>query len=128
MAQTILVVDDDPDFQTQMRMQLELTGFEVVTVETAKAAREYMEKQRPGLVLVDLMLEEPDAGFTLCYHIKKQDAALPVILMTAVRSATGMSFDAETSEEQAWIKADCVLTKPVRFEQLEREIQRLLKV
>jgi len=127
MSHTIMVVDDDVDFLTQMTLQLEASGYRVVAVDTAKAARELLEKQRPDLLLVDLMLEEPDAGFSLCYHVKRTDPAIPVIMVTAVSSATGISFEAETDEERAWIKADSLLAKPVRFEQLEREMQRLLK-
>ena len=127
MASTILIVDDDIDFLTQMRLQLEAVGYDVVTVETAQAAREHLLRQRPDLVLVDLMMEQPDAGFSLCYHIKRHDATIPVVVVTAVTSATGLTFDAETDEERAWIKADALLAKPVRFEQLERELQRLLK-
>lgn len=127
MSHRILVVDDDVDFLAQMSMQLEARGYAVTTVETAAAARESLKRERPDLMIVDLMLEDPDAGFSLCYHVKKTDPALPVIMATAVSSRTGMSFDAETSEERAWIKADCVLAKPVRFEQLEGEMQRLLK-
>lgn len=127
MAQRILVVDDDADFSYQMRLQLEAAGFEVVTLDTAAAAREYVQKTRPDLVLADLMMEEPDAGFSLCYYIKKRDPTIPVVIVTAVTSVTGLSFNAETAEERAWIKADALLTKPVRFEQLESEVQRLLK-
>jgi CheY-like chemotaxis protein len=127
MARTILVVDDDLDFLTQMRLQLETVGYDVVTVETAQAAREGVAQQRPDLVLVDLMMEQPDAGFSLCYHIKRHDPTIPVVIVTAVTSATGLSFDAETDEERAWVKADALLAKPVRFEQLERELRRLLK-
>ena len=43
---------------------------------------------------------------------------MPVILVTAVASETGLDFDAATAEERGWIKADAVLDKPVRFEQL----------
>ena len=115
MARTIMVVDDDIDFLMQMRIQLEARGYAVLTVESARAARELLAEQRPDLALVDLMLEDPDAGFSLCYHIKQTDPKLPVIMVTAVTSATGISFDAETDEEHAWIKADCLLAKPVRF-------------
>lgn len=127
MASTILVVDDDVDFLTQMRLQLEAANFAVETVETARAARDVLAQRKPDLVLVDLMMEDPDAGFSLCYHVKRLDPAIPVIMVTAVSGTTGLSFDAETDEERAWIKADSVLAKPVRFEQLQRELQRLLK-
>jgi CheY-like chemotaxis protein len=127
MSHKIMVVDDDVDFLTQMSMWLESTGYEAVTVESAQTARMQLDEVRPDAVLVDLMMETPDAGFALCYHIKRTQPSLPVIMVTAVSSATGITFDAETDEERAWIKADALLTKPVRFEQLEAELERLLK-
>ena len=90
MAQTIMVVDDDVDFLTQMSLQLEAAGYAVITVESAGAARAQLKDKQPDLVLVDLMMEEPDAGFSLCYHIKQQSPALPVIMVTAVSSTTVM--------------------------------------
>ena len=126
MGHSILVIDDDVDYLIQMRMQLEAAGHQVTTVESADAGRAELAKGRPDLVIVDLMLDEPDAGFALCYQVKRDDPTLPVIMVTAVSNATGMSFDADTDEERAWIKADALLTKPVRFEQLQREMDRLL--
>lgn len=126
MSQTIMVVDDDLDFLMAMSLQLEACGYHVVTLESAQAARAQLEQVQPDLVMVDLMLEEPDAGFSLCYEIKRRMPDLPVIMVTAVSSTTGLSFEADTAEERAWIKADAVLAKPVRFEQLQGEMQRLL--
>jgi CheY-like chemotaxis protein len=73
------------------------------------------------------MMEHMDGGFALCYHIKKKNGRIPVILISAVTSETGLEFDAATDEERSWVKADVMLTKPVRFEQLKREIDRLLE-
>jgi CheY-like chemotaxis protein len=127
MPQTILVVDDDVDFQNQMRILLEGDGYVVQTADTSRAAREAVAAARPDLVLVDVMIESPDAGFTLCYHIKKHDPTIPVLIVTGVAHETHIQFDAETDEERAWIKADGLLAKPVRFEQLQGEVHRLLK-
>jgi CheY-like chemotaxis protein len=127
MAKTILLVDDDQDYREQMQMQLEAAGYTVAATDGVAAAKEALAKQRPDLALVDLMLEEVDGGFSLCYHIKKTDKSIPVLLVTAVASETGIDFDAATDEERSWVKADGVLAKPVRFEQLQREIKRLLK-
>jgi len=72
--------------------------------------------------VLDLMMEHMDAGFNLAYRIKKMDKSIPVILVTAVESETGMGFGTG-----GWLKADAVLAKPVRFEQLKREIDRLMR-
>ena len=73
------------------------------------------------------MMERMDDGFVLCYDIKKKNADIPVIMVTGVSRETGMEFDAATDEERSWLKADVILAKPIRFEQLTREIDRLLK-
>lgn len=125
MSKTVLVVDDDPDFLLQMRLQLEAAGYAVVTQDSARAAEAWLAGNRPDIVLTDLMMEEPDAGFRLCYRVKRQDATIPVLIVTAVTSTTGLSFDAETDEERAWVKADALLAKPVRMEQLLAEIRRM---
>ena len=48
-------------------------------------------------------------------------------MVTGVASETGIAFAATTAEERRWIKADARVDKPIRFEQLLREIRRLLK-
>jgi CheY-like chemotaxis protein len=124
---TILVVDDDPDFVEQMRVQLEGEGFRVLAAGGEREAERLLEAERPDLAIVDLMMEHADGGFALCHHVKKRDPAIPVIIVTAVTTETGLEFDAATDEERSWVKADVFLAKPVRFEQLVREIHRLLE-
>ena len=123
---TILLVDDDTDFLRQHEMQLTAAGFKVVTAEDSKSAMEIVNQSRPDLAIVDIMMEHMDEGFTLCYQLKKKDSTMPVIVVTGVTSRTGMEFDASTKEERSWVKADAMLAKPVRFEQLLREISRLV--
>lgn len=125
-GKTVLLVDDDPDFLYQQRLLFETTGFEVVTAENESRATELLAEQRVDLAVIDLMMDNPDGGFTLCYRIKKKDASIPVILVTSVNDETGLEFDASTKDERRWIKADAFLAKPVRFEQMRREIDRLL--
>ncbi|MCX5670171.1 MAG: hypothetical protein NTU94_02470 [Planctomycetota bacterium] len=72
------------------------------------------------------MLENLDGGFTLCYHLKKADPDIPVILVTGVTHETGLEFDGASGGERSWVKADVILDKPLRFETVRREIERLL--
>ena len=125
-AKTVLLVDDDLDFLAQHKLHLEEAGYKVLTAESQRQAEETLKKNHVDLAIVDLMLEHADAGFALCYHIKKHRAATPVILVTSVNSQTGLEFDAATREERSWVKADVMIAKPVRFEQLQREMERLL--
>ena len=124
---TVLLVDDDSDFRFQQRTQLEAAGYKILEANSYARALELLAENRPDIALVDLMMEQFDAGFTLCYRIKQKDSTIPVVMITSVASETGLEFDAATEEERSWVKADVLLTKPVRFEQLQREINRLLK-
>jgi CheY-like chemotaxis protein len=125
---TVLLVDDDDDFLFQHRVQLEQAGFGVLAAQGQKAAEEILKHQRPNVAVLDVMMENPDAGFVLCHHIRRLDPSIPVILVTSVNSETGMDFDLATEEDRMWIKADALLAKPIRFEQLLGEIDRLLAV
>ncbi len=124
---TILLVDDDTDFLFQLKAQFSAAGFNVISASSGKDAVALLADTRPDLCVVDLMMERADMGFTLCYKIKKKDPSIPVIMVTSVTHETGLDFDATTEEERSWIKADALLDKPVRFEQLQREVARLLK-
>jgi two-component system, OmpR family, response regulator MprA len=123
---TILLVDDDDDFLFQQRVQLEAAGFAVLAARGQREAEELLARQRPDLAVLDVMMEHPDTGFTLCHRIRKNDPTLPLILVTGINSETGLDFDMACEEDRAWIKADVLLAKPIRFEQLRGEIDRLL--
>ena len=123
---TILLVDDDIDFLTQYESQLKAAGFGVCAAENSEQALELLESRKIDLAVVDLMMEHMDDGFVLCHRIKQMDSPIPVILVTAVTRETGMEFDASNAEERSWLKADAVLAKPIRFEQLKARINQLL--
>jgi CheY-like chemotaxis protein len=122
----VLLVDDDDDFLFQQRLQLEHAGFEVMAAQGRRQAQEMLASRRPDIAVVDVMMEHPDAGFVLCHYIRKKDASIPLILVTSVNSETGFDFDVNSPEDREWIHADALLAKPIRFEQLHREIDRLL--
>jgi CheY-like chemotaxis protein len=123
---SVLLVDDDSDFLFQQQVQLEAAGYEVITAANEHQARKVLDQRRPDLAVLDVMMDQPDAGFTLSYHIRKTDPSIPIILVTAITRETGMEFDLTGASDRAWIRADAILAKPIRFEQLKREIDRLL--
>ena len=124
---TVLMIDDDMDFRFQKRLELEKDGFTVLEAESGAEGLQILEEVKPDCVLVDLMMEQHDTGFTVCYQVKKRFPDVPVIMITGVSAETGIEFDATTEEERAWLKADALIVKPVRYEQLKREMDRLIK-
>jgi DNA-binding response OmpR family regulator len=126
-AKTILLVDDDYDYLFQQKIHLESWGFNVVTAETQAEAEEVLDRMKPDLAILDLMMETDDSGFILAWKIKRKYPDTRVIISTAVSAETGMSFGVNTDEEKGWIKADLYLEKGIRPEQFKLEIEKLLK-
>ena len=123
----VMVVDDDFDLLDQFRIFLEKIGFEVHTAESQADGEKLIDEMDVDLAIFDLMLENPDGGFVLSHRLKKKSPDTPVILVTGVAAETGFTFEAGTEEMRNWVKADVVLDKAIRFDQLEQEIHRLLK-
>jgi DNA-binding response OmpR family regulator len=126
MTKKILVVDDDIDQLDHVEMILKAEGYEVIKAQGQKEGEEAILSIIPDLAILDLMMENQDSGFVLCHQIKRLYPDMPVILLTAVKSATGVDFSPKSSGAASWIKADILLDKPVRPEQLRNEVKRLM--
>ena len=122
----ILVVDDDLDLLEQITAILTAAGYDVTAAEGQAGGEEAILKVKPDLAVLDLMMEEKDSGFVLSHQFKKLYPEMPVILLTAVSGATGLSFLARHADERSWIKVDTIMDKPVRAEQLKAEVRKLL--
>jgi CheY-like chemotaxis protein len=122
----ILIVDDDEDILFQMKLNLADTDYDIHTAGSEKEARDALNRIKPDLAILDLMMEHRDSGFVLSHHIKLLDPGIKVLLITAVTSETGLEFDTASSDDRSWIKADVIMSKPVRKDQLLREIHKLL--
>jgi len=125
---TILIVDDDSDYLFQLEHTVKGFGFDVITAENQKEAEEILASVKPDLAILDLMMENDDSGFILSYKIKKKYPDVPVIIATAVGAETGLKFGVDEKTDQDWIKADMLLEKGIRPDQLYRDIVKLLKL
>lgn len=126
MAKRILIIDDDVDFVDLNKAVLESNGFEV---ETAFSAREGMDKVQfdaPNLILLDLMLEKHDTGFSFAKTIKGDPRYknIPILMISAVAGETGYDFSQES--DGYWMKTDDFVPKPVEPDVLVRKINALL--
>jgi DNA-binding response OmpR family regulator len=124
----ILIVDDDMDYLAQLELQVKTMGYDVLTAQGEKEAEEAVETKVPDLAIIDLMMEKKDSGFILSYKLKKKHPEMPIIIASAVTSETGLNFSLDTEADRKWIHADKFLEKGIRKDQLEREINKLLKL
>jgi len=126
-SKTILVVDDDVDFLEQTCLVLKKAGYQTITAESQAAAETLLATVKPDLALLDLMMEHYDSGFVLAYHLKKRYPEVPVIIATSVTSETGLHFGTGRDGEREWVKADLILDKGIRSDQLLGAISKLLE-
>ena len=124
---TILIVEDDIDFLEQTKIVLENSNFNVITASNEKDAEKLISESKFDLAVLDLMLDNHDTGFVLSHKIKTTNSNIPVIIVTAVTKETGLYFDSADKNSKSWIKADAILNKDIRYEQLKGEINKLLK-
>ena len=92
MMTKLLVVDDDDSIRTSLENYLCRNGYEVVLAQDGNEALAVARKNRPDLVVLDVMLPGMN-GYECCRRLKEIDPALPVIFLSAkgdiVDKATG---------------------------------------
>ena len=123
---TILIVDDDVDYLLQTRIKIEKSGFKTITADSQREAELILDKIKPDLAIIDLMMENEDSGFILSYKLKKKYPDVPVIIATAVAAETGITFDINDENNRKWIRADAFLEKGIRSDILQNEIKKLI--
>jgi CheY-like chemotaxis protein len=123
----VLLVDDDPDFLSAVRMTLEAAGYEVLSARSGREAISLLRQSQVNVAVLDLMMEEPDSGITVAHFLRRQSemAGIPVILATAVTEKTGFRVPLDDPDERDWLKVDAWVDKPVSPDVLLREIERL---
>ena len=84
----ILIVDDEPDVISVIRVRLEASGYEVDVAYNGREALEKLSKVRPAAVLLDIMMPEID-GLDVLKKIRIEDKKLPVFMITGYSSKEG---------------------------------------
>lgn len=122
----ILLVDDDPDFIEINRIVLESAGYEVDEATTSKEGLVKVLSNRYDAVILDLIMEEKDSGFTFTYEIRKRPelAQMPILMLTSAEKATGFTFQPDSDKE--WMKVDDFAAKPLKPAELLQKVARLL--
>ncbi|OGD17140.1 MAG: hypothetical protein A2V76_00060 [Candidatus Aminicenantes bacterium RBG_16_63_14] len=123
----ILLVDDDPDFLEMHTAVLQNHGYDVLTATSGQEGLERVRAEMPDLIILDLMMEKHDAGFSFSKTVKTDPLfrKIPILMVTSVAEATGFRFSLE--EDGYWMKTDDFLDKPVMPEVLLERVDKLLR-
>jgi len=90
---TILCIDDDEDILMTLRLILENNGYRMVEASTAEEGLEKFKAEKPDLVIVDLMMEEVDAGTNFVKELKALGEDVPVYMLSSVGDQLNLSTD-----------------------------------
>jgi two-component system alkaline phosphatase synthesis response regulator PhoP len=126
MHKKILIIDDDIDLVEAMRLTLEKEEFDVIDAQDGQKGLEKIEREKPDIVLLDVMMETQDEGFHIAYQIRNnpKTADLPIIMLTAVGQETGFTFDKDKDED--FLPVNEFLEKPVNPDQLIEMVKKNL--
>ncbi len=123
----ILLVDDDTDFLEMHQAVLKNHGYEVLTATSGREGLERVRAEMPDLIILDLIMEKHDAGFSFSRTLKTDPLfkRIPILMVTSVGEATGYRFSLQ--EDGYWMKTEDFLDKPVLPEILIERVERLLE-
>lgn len=117
----ILVVEDQDELVKAIRIRLEQAGYEVVAAYDGQEGLEMVRKEKPDLIILDLMLPKID-GYKVCSMLKhnRRHMKIPIIILTA---------RAQESDEKLGYEcgADAFITKPFEHEIVLAKINELLQ-
>ena len=115
----ILLVDDEPNIVQLARMYLEREGFRVQAVGDGQAALQAVERHKPALMVLDLMLPVLD-GMEVCRRLRLQESPLPILMLTARDEDVDKILGLE-------LGADDYMTKPFNPRELVARVKAILR-
>jgi len=115
----ILLVDDDVDLVKVMSGALESKAYEVIVAYNGQEGLEKARKEKPDLVVLDILMPEAD-GFTFADQFRKDPALakIPVLALTSFSESLGQPFPFEVSE---------YIVKPIKPKDLVAKVEESLK-
>ncbi len=116
----ILVVDDEKDMATALKVRLKANGYDVVLASDSIEAFTVANEENPDLILLDIMIPEED-GFVVAERLKRSAAThrIPIIFLTGVQGAQEKAFK---------LGASGYLMKPYQPEELMETIHNALEI
>src|SRR5216117_3228125 len=116
---TILIVDDEPAARYGLRKALE-AKYRIAEADSAEAAREALPRERPDLVLLDVVLPGQD-GLSFLKWMRGQGSDTPVLMVSALDTA-------KTAVEALQLGAADYLVKGFELDELRQRVTNLLKL
>jgi len=120
MAKKILIVDDEPDIVTMLKMRLESENYDTITAQDGEEALDKIEQEMPDLVVLDIMMPKIN-GYALFKLLRANPKynSIPIVILTA-------SVEIEYLKKFISEGVEAYLKKPFKSEALLGIIKGLL--
>ena len=124
----ILIIDDDPDIVESMKVVLESKKYSVVVTENGEEGLAKAKSEKPSLIILDVMMETNSKGFDIARILRKDKnyKNIPILMLTAIKDATGWDFKKEAGDEN-WLPVNDYVDKPIKPDELISKVEKLLK-
>ncbi|HIE39127.1 MAG TPA: response regulator [Anaerolineales bacterium] len=127
----ILIVEDDPDMVTALRIPLEANGYEVFTAVSGEEGLQKVKEVGPDLIILDVMMETTTAGFQVSLQLRSPDPKseyapyrdIPILILTAIHTTTSLRF----GPDEAYLPVDDFVDKPVDPDVLLQKVRALIE-
>ena len=125
----LLIIDDDKDFRTQIRIFLESHNYSIVEAASGKDGLEKLAKENPDLIVLDIMMETDSEGYELNELIKydnhyKEYKNIPILMVSSIKKDPHEKFP--RSEYADLITPDKYMTKPIDYNKFLQLVKELL--
>lgn len=119
----IAIIDDDPDILDASSLVLNSKGYKVVTADNPDDGYKIVKEQTPDLIILDVMMNEPDDGFYLAQKLRREKITIPIIMYTSVSKSVGLEFEAGEM-----VPVDEFVEKPISPDTLIAKVEKLLQM
>jgi DNA-binding response OmpR family regulator len=117
----IAVIDDDPDILDASSIVLTSKGHKVITATNPEDGYKLVMEEKPDLIILDVMMNEPDDGFFLAQRFRSENIQTPIIMYTSISKAVGMDYS-----KSEMIPVDEFIEKPIAPNLLVEKVEELL--
>jgi len=126
MEKKVLLVDDEVDFVEINKVALENKGYKVVVAYDGKEALEKALKEKPDVIILDVMLKRKTEGFDVSRELREHEETqdTPIIMLTAIKKSMDIKRKIEPDKE--WLPVTEFLEKPVSPDKLIEKVAKVL--
>jgi two-component system alkaline phosphatase synthesis response regulator PhoP len=126
----ILIIDDDPDIVTSVKLTLESVGHEIISASNGEEGVQKIKAEHPGLIILDVMMDTKTEGFQLALKLRNPDPTseyvefkdIPILMLTAIHSTTPLRFEPDID----YLPVELFVDKPIDPDDLIKRVEWLL--